>query len=56
MPFTAMQNTFAGIKPNCAVRIAMMHTITLFTQAMASPVHCFRPIKTVEITVRQQEM
>jgi hypothetical protein len=50
-----MQNRFAGMNPSCPVRMPITQTITLFTLATTSPVHRFRPTKTVDNTVRQQD-
>ena len=53
--YTPMQNRFAGINPNCPVRNPITQIIALFTPATASPVHRFRPTRTVERTVRPHE-
>ena len=51
-----MQNRFAGTKPNCAVRTPIRQTITLFAPATIQPCQSFLPTRTVERTVRTQEM
>jgi len=53
--YTPMQNRFAGINPSCPVRRPITHTITLFTLATTSPVHLFRPTRTVDITVSKHD-
>ncbi len=52
---TTMQKTFAGMKPNCAVRNPMTHMITLLTPARAQPSQHRRPTRMVEATVKIQE-
>ena len=51
-----MQKRFAGMKPNCAVRSAMTQTTTLFAPATIQPCQIFLPMRTVEKTVRIQEI
>jgi methylphosphotriester-DNA--protein-cysteine methyltransferase len=43
------------MNPSCPVRIPIKQTITLFALATTSPGHRFRPTKTVDSTVRQQD-
>jgi hypothetical protein len=50
-----MQNTFAGMNPNCAVRKPIMQIITLFTAASTHPSQHLLPIKTVETMVKTQD-
>jgi hypothetical protein len=54
-PYTQMQNRFAGIKPSCDVRNAMVQTIRLLTIAIRSPVQDFRASRIVARTVRKHE-
>ena len=49
------QNRFAGINANCDVRHPMMQMTKLLTMEIRSPVHDFRPTRTVPKTVRQHE-
>ncbi len=51
-----MQNRFAGMNPNCAVRAAITQTITLFAPATIHPCQIFLPIRMVESTVRTHEI
>jgi hypothetical protein len=51
-----MQNRFAGMNPNCAVRAAITQTTTLFAPATIHPCQNFLPIRMVERTVRRHEM
>jgi hypothetical protein len=51
-----MQNRFAGMNPNWAVRAAITQTITLFAPATIHPSQNFLPIRIVEKTVRTHEM
>ncbi len=51
----AMQNTLAGIKPNWAVLMPMMHMMTLFTVASSQPPQHRRPTRMVEVMVSMQE-
>jgi len=51
-----MQNRFAGMNPNCAVRAAITHTTTLLAPATIHPCQTFLPIRRVETTVRMHEM
>jgi len=53
--YTPMQNRFAGINPSCPVRNPITQIMPLLTPATASPVHRFRPTRTVERTVRQHD-
>ena len=53
--YTAMQNRFAGMKPNCPVFTPIAQTITLFTLATTRPVHRFRPTRIVESTVSKHD-
>lgn len=53
--YTPIQNRFAGINPNCLVFKPITQIIALFIPATASPVHRFRPTRTVDSTVRQQD-
>jgi hypothetical protein len=54
--YTQMQIRFAGIKPNWDVRKPITQTIKLLTIDIRSPVHDFRPTRTVANIVRKQEM
>jgi hypothetical protein len=51
-----MQNRFAGMNPNCAVRAAITQTITLLAPAIIHPCQIFLPTRIVERTVRTHEM
>jgi hypothetical protein len=53
--YTQMQNTFAGMKPNCDVRNPITQTIKLLTIETRSPVQDFRPTRIVASTVSRQE-
>src|ERR1700761_21527 len=50
-----MQNTFAGIKPYCAVCNPITQTMRLLTQETASPLHILLPTRIVATTVRKQD-
>lgn len=53
--YMAMQKRFAGTSPNCAVLTPIMQRMTLFTPVTTQPCHIWRPIMTVDATVRTQE-
>ncbi len=53
--FIQMQNTFAGIKPYCAVCIPITQTMRLLTHETTRPVHIFFPTRIVATTVRRQD-
>jgi hypothetical protein len=53
--FMQMQNTFAGIKPYCAVCNPITQTMRLLTPETTRPVHIFLPTKMVATTVRKQD-
>ena len=53
--YTAMQNKFAGTKPIWDVCHPMAQMTALLRLAMARPVQCFLPTRTVERIVRQQD-
>jgi len=55
MALTTMQNTLAGIKPNCAVLMPMMHMMTQFAAASNQPCQQRRPTRIVEAMVNTQE-
>jgi hypothetical protein len=55
MTLITMQNTLAGIKPNWAVLMPMMHMMTLFTVASSQPSQHRRPTKIVEVMVNTQD-
>lgn len=50
-----MQNTLAGMKPNCAVRSPITHIMMLFTPASAHPSQHLRPTRIVDAIVNTQE-
>jgi hypothetical protein len=50
-----MQKTFAGMKPNCAVRKPITQTIALLTPAKIQPSQQRFPNKIVETTVSMQD-
>lgn len=54
-PYSARQNTLAGMKPNCAVLNPMTQMMALFAEATIHPCHMRRPTRTVERTVSRQE-
>ena len=51
-----MHKRFAGTNPNCAVRVAITQTTTLFALASTHPCQILLPIRMVETTVRMHEM
>jgi hypothetical protein len=53
--YTQMQIRFAGMKPNWDVRKPITQMIKLLTIDIRSPVHDFRPTRTVANMVRKQE-
>jgi hypothetical protein len=53
--YRAMQKTFAGIKPNCAVRNPITHNTALLTPAKIQPSQQRFPNKIVETTVNMQD-
>jgi hypothetical protein len=53
--FMQMQNTFAGIKPNCDVCNPITQTMRLLTPETTRPVHIFLPTRIVATTVRKQD-
>ena len=55
MTLIAMQNKLAGIKPNWAVLMPMMHMMTLFTVASNQPSQQRRPTNIVEVMVSTQD-
>jgi hypothetical protein len=55
MALTTMQNTFAGIKPDCSVRSPMTHISTLLAAQSTQPSQRRRPTKIVEATVSTQD-
>jgi len=55
MALTTMQNMFAGMNPNCAVRNPITHMMMLLTPANAQPSQHRRPTRTVDATVKMQE-
>jgi hypothetical protein len=55
MALTTMQNTFAGINPNWAVRIPITQMIPLFTIANAQPSQQRRPTSIVDATVNTHD-
>ncbi len=55
MTLITMQNTLAGINPNWAVLMPMMHRMTEFTVASSQPCQQRRPTKIVEIMVNTQD-
>jgi len=50
-----MQNTLAGMKPNCAVLTAMTQTMALLMLARIQPSQQRLPIRMVDTTVRTQD-
>jgi hypothetical protein len=50
-----MQNTFAGMNPNCAVRKPMKQTTTLLMAARIQPSQQRFPTRMVEVIVRKQD-
>ena len=50
-----MQNTFAGIKPNCDVCNPIQQTMRLLTPETTRPAHIFLPTRIVATTVRKQD-
>jgi hypothetical protein len=55
MTLITMQNILAGIKPNWAVLMPMMHMMTLFTVANTQPSQHRRPTRIVEMMVSTQD-
>jgi hypothetical protein len=55
IPLITMQNTLAGINPNCAVLRPMTQMSTLFTPANNQPSQHRRPTKIVETMVNTQD-
>lgn len=53
--YTAMQNTLAGINPNCAVLNPIRQIRPLFSPATTRPIHILRATSGVDNTVRAQE-
>jgi hypothetical protein len=53
--FMQMQNTFAGIKPNCDVCNPITQTMRLLTPETTRPVHIFLPTRIVATTVRKHD-
>ena len=51
-----MQNRFAGMNPNWAVRRPIKQIIALFAPAIIQPCHNFLPTMRVERMVSAQEM
>jgi len=52
---TTMQNTFAGMKPDCSVLIPMTQIITLLSAPSAQPSQRRRPTRIVEVIVSKQD-
>ncbi len=50
-----MQNRLAGMNANCAVRTPITQRITLLIPATTRPLQSFRPTRTVDSTVKQQD-
>jgi len=55
MALTTMQNIFAGMKPDCSVRMPMMHMITLLAAPSAQPSQRRRPTRIVDVIVSKQD-
>jgi len=51
-----MQTTFAGTRPNSAVRSPIKQTITLLAAATSQPYQIFLPTSNVDAMVNAQDM
>jgi len=55
MALTTMQNRFAGMNPNCAVRNPIRHMMMQLAPANAQPSQYRRPTRIVDAMVKTQE-